>query len=121
MASSRTSPAERIKAAKCNTSAHWPRRLAALRAALLAWANDRVDVARIHTIPERRDQRARRATLLGHPLAFNKAIYVRRNVVEIVCTQMTKTDVLAGGRRRNHLADLDIAVRDDHAIDEQFN
>jgi hypothetical protein len=34
---------------------------------------------------------------------------------------MTKTDVLAGGGRRNHVADLDIPVRDDHAIDEQFN
>ncbi|MGZ6390374.1 MAG: transposase, partial [Ktedonobacterales bacterium] len=35
-----------------------------------------------HTIPERRDQRARRATRPGRPLAFNKAIYARRNVVE---------------------------------------
>jgi transposase len=35
-----------------------------------------------HTIPERRDQRARRATRPGRPLAFDKAIYARRNVVE---------------------------------------
>ena len=35
-----------------------------------------------HTIPQRRDQRARRATRPGRPLAFNKAIYARRNVVE---------------------------------------
>lgn len=35
-----------------------------------------------HMIPERRDQRARRATRSGRPLAFNKAIYARRNVVE---------------------------------------
>jgi transposase len=34
-----------------------------------------------HTIPERRDQRARRATRPGPPLAFNKAICARRNVV----------------------------------------
>ena len=35
-----------------------------------------------HMIPEQRDQRARRATRSGRPLAFNKAIYARRNVVE---------------------------------------
>jgi transposase len=35
-----------------------------------------------HTIPERRDQRARRATRPGRPLAFDRAIYARRNVVE---------------------------------------
>ena len=35
-----------------------------------------------HTIPERRDQRTRRASRPGRPLAFNKAIYARRNVVE---------------------------------------
>jgi len=35
-----------------------------------------------HTIPERRDQRARRATRPGRPLVFDRAIYARRNVVE---------------------------------------
>ena len=35
-----------------------------------------------HTIPERRDQRARRAARPGHPLVVEKAIYARRNVVE---------------------------------------
>ncbi len=35
-----------------------------------------------HTIPERRDQRARRATRRGRQLTFDKAIYARRNVVE---------------------------------------
>jgi len=35
-----------------------------------------------HTIPERRDQRAQRAARPGRPLAFDKAIYARRNVVE---------------------------------------
>lgn len=35
-----------------------------------------------HTIPERRDQRTRRATRPGYPLAFDKTIYARRNVVE---------------------------------------
>jgi transposase len=35
-----------------------------------------------HTIPERRNQRARRALWPGRPLAFDQAIYKRRNVVE---------------------------------------
>ncbi len=35
-----------------------------------------------HIIPERRDQRARRATQPGRPPSFDQAIYARRNVVE---------------------------------------
>lgn len=35
-----------------------------------------------HTIPERRDQRARRAARPGRPLGFDKTAYARRNVVE---------------------------------------
>jgi transposase len=35
-----------------------------------------------HTIPERRDQRARRAAQSGRPLAFDRATYARRNVVD---------------------------------------
>lgn len=35
-----------------------------------------------HTIPERRDQRTRRAARRGRPLAFDKVVYARRNVVE---------------------------------------
>jgi transposase len=35
-----------------------------------------------HTIPQRQDQRARRAARPGRPLAFDKTIYARRNVVE---------------------------------------
>lgn len=34
------------------------------------------------TIPERRDQRARRASGPGRPLAFDQGVYKRRNVVE---------------------------------------
>jgi transposase len=36
----------------------------------------------VYTIPERCDQRARRAIRRGRPLSFDKAIYARRNVVE---------------------------------------
>jgi transposase len=35
-----------------------------------------------HTIPERSDQRTRRAARRGRPLTFDKTIYARRNVVE---------------------------------------
>lgn len=35
-----------------------------------------------HTIPERRDQQARRATRPGRPPAFDPVVYRRRNVVE---------------------------------------
>ena len=35
-----------------------------------------------HTFPERCDQRARRATRPGRPLAFDQVAYARRNVVE---------------------------------------
>lgn len=35
-----------------------------------------------HTIPERRDQRQRRAARRGHPLAFDAARYRARNVIE---------------------------------------
>jgi transposase len=35
-----------------------------------------------HTIPQRSDQRAQRAARPGRPLAFDKVVYARRNVVE---------------------------------------
>jgi len=47
--------------------------------------------------------------------------YVRRFDLEIVCTQMTKTHVLAGGRRRDDVADLHIAVRDDYPVNQQLD
>src|SRR5262249_43562754 len=74
-----------------------------------------------HTIPERRDQQARRATRPGRPLVFDPAIYARRNVVEIVCTQMTKPHVLTGGRGGDDVAYLNIAVGDDHPVNEQLD
>ena len=60
-----------------------------LVAAPLAGGRDDVPCRRLlrqrqipHTIPERSDQRARRAARPGRPLAFDRAIYARRNVVE---------------------------------------
>jgi transposase len=35
-----------------------------------------------HTIPSRSDQRARRMARRGRPLAIDRAVYARRNVVE---------------------------------------
>lgn len=35
-----------------------------------------------HLIPERRDQRAQRATKPGRPLVFDQETYARRNIVE---------------------------------------
>ncbi len=35
-----------------------------------------------HTIPQRRDQRQRRAARRGRPLAFDAALYTQRNVVD---------------------------------------
>jgi hypothetical protein len=43
------------------------------------------------------------------------------DIIEIVCTQMTKTDLLAGRRGRDDIADLDIAVRHDHPINQQLD
>lgn len=54
-------------------------------------------------------------------LAFDKAIYVRRNVVETVCTQMTKAYPFAGGGRGGDVVDLHVAVGDHHAVNEQLN
>ena len=47
--------------------------------------------------------------------------YDAHKCVKIVCSQMTKTHLLAGWSCRNDIADLDIIVRDDHPIDEQLD
>jgi putative transposase len=52
-------------------------------------------------------------------LACSFEVLPRRWVVEVVFTQMTKADVLALGARGQHVADLDLGVGDDHAVDEQ--
>lgn len=48
-----------------------------------------------HTIPERRDQRARRAARCGRPLAFEQAVYARRNVVERCINRLKQWQGLA--------------------------
>src|SRR5258706_14503041 len=56
-----------------------------------------------------------------HVPNFDRAAYRERNRVEIVCTQMTKAHVLTGGRGGDDIADLDIAVGDDHPVNEQLD
>jgi len=40
---------------------------------------------------------------------------------EIVRSQMTKTDVLAAGTHRDNIANLHIAVGDNHPVDQEFH
>jgi len=47
------------------------------------------------------------------------AVLPRRWVIEVVFTQMTKSDVLALGAGGQHVPDLDVGVGDDHAADQQ--
>ncbi|CAA9586910.1 MAG: hypothetical protein AVDCRST_MAG18-3997, partial [uncultured Thermomicrobiales bacterium] len=53
-------------------------------------------------------------------LAFRRTVATRWRA-EIVCTQMTKAPLLAAGARRDNVADLHLAVRDDDAVDEQLD
>ena len=48
-------------------------------------------------------------------------IYTNRNLVEVVLTQMTKPHALAVGVERDGVADLDLAVGDEHSVDQQFH
>jgi transposase len=65
-----------------------------------------------HTIPERADQRARRAARPGRPLAFGRATYARRNVVERYINRLKQWRGLAtrhGKRALNYRAMVVIA------------
>jgi len=67
-------------------------------------------------------QRAHQAAI--HPYLLRGLAITRPNQVwgiEIVCTQMTKTRVLAGWTRRYHVADLDLVIIHDHPINQQFH
>ena len=54
------------------------------------------------------------------PLSRLIAIAVARWRIEMVFTQLAKRAVRPVGGGREHVADLDLAVGDDHAVDEQF-
>src|SRR5690242_4574586 len=57
----------------------------------------------------------------GMRLALLVKQFPARQTVLIVCTQMTKSDVLTGRRRGEDVVDLDRVVGDDDAINEQFD
>jgi hypothetical protein len=62
-------------------------------------------------------------TLLDHrryPAAGLAAGYARRWAIEMVFTQLAKRAVRPLGRGREHVADLDLAVGDYDAVDEQL-
>jgi hypothetical protein len=52
---------------------------------------------------------------------FDREAYRERNRVEVVLTQMTKAHLLAAGAERDDIADLDLAVGDQHTIDQQLD
>ena len=54
------------------------------------------------------------------PLAKLIAVAVARWKIEMVFTQLAKRAVRPVGGGREHVADLDLAVGDDHAVDEQL-
>jgi Transposase DDE domain len=51
----------------------------------------------------------------------DKLLLGKRALIEIVCTQMTKTRVFARRRGRNDIANLDLAISDHHAINEHLD
>ena len=62
-------------------------------------------------------------TLLDHeayPAAQIAALYAERWQIEMVFTQLAKRAVRPVGGGREHVADLDVAVGDDDAVDEQL-
>lgn len=66
-----------------------------------------------HGIPERRDQRERRARRPGRPLAFDRAAYRRRNVVERCVNRLKQWRAVATRyekRAANHRAMVIIAA-----------
>jgi hypothetical protein len=69
--------------------------------------------------------RDRGAAADGEPIRFTSAIlppYLRRTRnLEVVCTQMAKTHLLAVGAERDDVADLDDIVADQHSIDQQLD
>jgi hypothetical protein len=48
-------------------------------------------------------------------------IYARRWQVEIVLTQMTKTDALTFWAGGDHIADFNLAIVDNHPVNQEFN
>jgi hypothetical protein len=74
-------------------------------------------------IPVKEDQnnhRRARGRRGGRPPAFDPGQYRQRNTVEMVFPQLAKGAVRPVGRGREDVADLDLVIGDDHAVDEQL-
>src|SRR3954447_8450101 len=59
-------------------------------------------------------------TELGKRVRHRTSRYLN-NRLEIGQSQMIKTDLLARPVRRHHVADLDVAIGDDHAVDQELD
>src|SRR3954463_1666421 len=59
-------------------------------------------------------------TKLGKGVRHRTSRYLN-NRLEIGQSQMRKTDLLARPVRRHHVADLDVAIGDDHAVDQELD
>jgi hypothetical protein len=57
----------------------------------------------------------------GCPRTFDPELYRKRNAIEIVLTQMTKTPARTVGAERDSIADLHLVVGDHDAVDQQFH
>ena len=55
------------------------------------------------------------------PFPLDRKAYQRRNVIEIVFTQMTKAPALTVGTERDDIADLHFVFGDHDAVDQQFD
>ena len=52
---------------------------------------------------------------------YDKTLHKERNVIEIVLTPMTKAPPLAVETERDDVADFDLALGNQHAVDPQFH
>ena len=52
---------------------------------------------------------------------YDKTLYKERNVIEIVLTPMTKAPPLAVGTEQDDVADFDLALGNQYAVDPQFH
>ena len=48
---------------------------------------------------------------------YDKTLYKERNVIEIILMPMTKAPALAVGTERDDVADFDLALGNQHAVD----
>jgi hypothetical protein len=75
-------------------------------------------------IPEPDDQKAHRkriGSFGGRPVTYDRTAYRGRNVIEIVCTQVTKPRVGAALGGWDHIPDLYVAIGHHDPVDQQLH